>query len=85
MGTKNNPGKFDCYAKAEPNEPLFVLLARDEMAPVLVRAWAGMQQAKLGLNPDLAFSKEGRRLREKIDEALACVRMMEDWQRGIPR
>ena len=26
MGTKNNPGKFDCYANAKPDEPLFVLL-----------------------------------------------------------
>lgn len=29
MGTKNNPGAFDCYANAEPDEPMFVLLARD--------------------------------------------------------
>lgn len=21
MGTKNNPGNFDCYANAEPDEP----------------------------------------------------------------
>lgn len=35
MGTKNNPGKFDCYDAALPDEPMFVLLARD---PV-VREW----------------------------------------------
>ena len=33
MGTKNNPGQFDCYRNAEPDEPMFVLLARDERAP----------------------------------------------------
>jgi hypothetical protein len=31
MGTKSNPGPFDCYAKAEPDEPMFVLLARDPL------------------------------------------------------
>jgi hypothetical protein len=40
MGTKNNPGKFDCYTNAEDDEPMFVLLARDEHAPVLVALWA---------------------------------------------
>ncbi|HAW11807.1 MAG TPA: aspartate decarboxylase, partial [Chloroflexi bacterium] len=29
MGTKNNPGKFDCYDDAHPDEPMFVLLGRD--------------------------------------------------------
>ena len=40
MGTKNNPGKFDCYANAEPNEPMFVLLARDRLAGHLVSLWS---------------------------------------------
>lgn len=42
MGTKNNPGAYDCHAKAEPDEPLFTLLARDPFAPQLVRLWADM-------------------------------------------
>lgn len=29
MGTKNNPGKYDCYAKLEPDEPHFVLRGKD--------------------------------------------------------
>lgn len=37
MGTKNNPGTFDCYANAAPDEPMFVLLGRDKHAPLLVR------------------------------------------------
>jgi hypothetical protein len=40
MGTKNNPGTYDCYDKAEPDEPMFVLLARDPTASTFVRAWA---------------------------------------------
>lgn len=43
MGTKNNPGKFDCYANAKPDEPLFVLLARDPLAPFLVSMWAAIR------------------------------------------
>lgn len=30
MGTKNQPGSFDCYANAKGDEPLFVLLGRDK-------------------------------------------------------
>ena len=26
MGTKNNPGKWDCYANAEPDEPMIKLV-----------------------------------------------------------
>lgn len=40
MGTKQTPGEFDCYAAAEHDEPLFVLLARDPLAPLLVNLWA---------------------------------------------
>jgi hypothetical protein len=44
MGTKNNPGEFDCYANAEPDEPMFVLLGRDRHAPDLVEEWAGRRE-----------------------------------------
>lgn len=40
MGTKNNPGKFDCYANALPDEPMFILLARDPDFWSLVHQWA---------------------------------------------
>ncbi len=40
MGTKNQPGEHDCYTKAEQDEPMFVLLARDKHAPALVWLWA---------------------------------------------
>jgi hypothetical protein len=44
MGTKSNPGPSDCYARAEPDEPLFVLLARDKHAPALVWLWAVLRE-----------------------------------------
>ncbi len=44
MGTKANPGAFDCYANAEPDEPLFVLLGRDKHAPTLLWLWAALRE-----------------------------------------
>jgi hypothetical protein len=44
MGTKSNPGAFDCYANAEPDEPMFVLLGRDKHAPALVWLWAVLRE-----------------------------------------
>jgi hypothetical protein len=44
VGTKNNPGEFDCYAKAEPDEPMFTLLARDPQFANLVRLWAALRR-----------------------------------------
>lgn len=40
MGTKINPGKFDCYDNALPNEPMFIMLARDPLFYEFVTAWA---------------------------------------------
>lgn len=54
MGTKNNPGKFDCYANALPDEPMFVLLARDPIFFDLVHLWAQRRQHDIecGDRPD---------------------------------
>lgn len=65
MATKNNPGKFDCYAHAEPDEPMFVLLGRDPMAGLLVEMWA------------LARQEMGGTSEEKLKEAIACSEEMQ--------
>ena len=70
MGTKNNPAPFDCYANAEPDEPMFVLLARDPAAAGLVRGWVYARMAQ-GLN---------RRDDPQITEALDCAAAMEAWR-----
>jgi hypothetical protein len=57
MGTKNNPGTYDCYDKAEPDEPMFVLLGRDKYAPVLVWLWAAMKAYEGG---DASKAKEAK-------------------------
>ena len=72
MGTKNLPGEFDCYAAADPDEPLFVLLGRDRHAPTLVRLWALMRH------------RDGER-DKKIAEALACAAAMDRHLRVIGR
>ena len=47
MGTKSNPAPNDCYARALPDEPLFVLLARDLTAPSLIERWAELREAEI--------------------------------------
>jgi hypothetical protein len=75
MGTKNNPGKFDCYAKAEPDEPMFILLARDPSAPWLIEKWCDERATQIGAG-DRPESD-----REKIAEAIECAREMRRWRR----
>jgi hypothetical protein len=66
MGTKNNPGAFDCYANAEPDEPIFILRGCDAMAPMLVAIWASMREAQCE-NP------------QKVEEAYDCAEAMRAW------
>lgn len=68
MGTKNNPGTFDCYANAEPDEPMFILLARDRMAPELVDLWADEREYN---GEDAA----------KVAEARQCAENMRAWRK----
>lgn len=51
MGTKRHPGEFDCYAAAEPDEPMFILLGRDKHAPMLIRLWAQIRELDPEENP----------------------------------
>jgi hypothetical protein len=80
MGTKSNPGKFDCYTKAEPDEPMFVLLARDENAPKIVRSWAEefSWRCRYG-NPDTELTEAQL---AKYKEALDCADAMVAWRKA---
>lgn len=69
MGTKENPGDFDCYDAAEPDEPMFILLARDRFAPILVEDWADERE------------RRGRSDPAKIAEARECAEAMRAWQK----
>lgn len=72
MATKNNPGKFDCYDNADPDEPMFVLLGRDRHAPILVKIWTALRLTE-GEDP------------EKTGEAMLCALAMEKWREGIDK
>jgi hypothetical protein len=75
MGTKLNPGKFDCYANALPDEPMFTLLARDPYAPWLLEEWAGERETQI---------ENGRRPASDIAmvvEARQCAENMREWRR----
>ncbi len=78
MGTKNNPGEFDCYAAAEPDEPMFVLLARDPLAPELVRNWAYQRTMKLTEGGQKILTLKQAL---KIHEALTCADNIEAWNK----
>ncbi len=87
MGTKNNPGKFDCYHAAEPDEPMFILLARDPLAAKLVELWAllrdGRTYAARELTRDMIRATRAEKVfanAEKIAEARGCARAMEAWR-----
>lgn len=68
MGTKNDPGKFDCYSRAEPDEPMFVLLGRDPAAAALVLLW-------------MRFRSDDDP--EKLREAEVCAEAMQPRRRGL--
>jgi len=74
MGTKNQPAKFDCYANALPDEPMFVLLARDQFAPELVDQWAihRIMAIERGDKPESD--------RAQAREAFACAKAMRAWR-----
>lgn len=80
MATKNDPGQFDCYASAAPDEPMFILLARDPLAPILVRLWSELRGHLAG-NPsktaearNVALAMERWRERTRSDDAEASTR-----------
>lgn len=84
MGSKNNPGKFDCYAKAEPDEPLFVLMGRDPMGGHLASIWSKLRQGDaeaaqrvfndlVSRSGRLGYPRAGTTDVEKAQEAMDCA------------
>lgn len=87
MGTKNNPGKFDCYEKAEPDEPMFTLLARDPQGADFVHLWAALRNKDHHLARrivDRMISRAEKQERrpgdpDKVCEAVNCAVAMAEW------
>ncbi len=92
MGTKNNPGAYDCYANAEPDEPMFILLARDLTAEFLVAAWTAIRAGdlvravKIMVDAHEAWQSSCKPLlpmtAPKSVEAQQCSKAMRCWREG---
>lgn len=70
MSTKLNPGAFDCHGAALPDEPMFVLLARDPLAPALVRQWGDETRKRLLSDPDFSAGLDVIEVSEKLGNEL---------------
>ena len=69
MSTKQNPGRFDCYARLADDEPYFVLRAKDPDAPALVEEWTRRRARR-----------PGNERNPKLPEALECAAEMRAWR-----
>lgn len=68
MGTKRNPGRFDCYAKAGDDEPIFTLRAKDPHAYLAIAYWCSVYRQAPDHDP------------EKLEEARALINDIHDWR-----
>lgn len=85
MGTKRNPGRFDCYHEVMPDEPIFVLRAKDPVAPEVIEFWAERWgKERLENNPRTKDRLHPERVMSKQDEALKCAAAMREWRKANP-
>jgi hypothetical protein len=93
MGTKNNPGAYDCYANLHPDEPHFVLKSTDPFGPGLVDMWAALRDGDVQEALEaFAGLVDARKLGdvlmnpkpEKTREARQCSADMRAWKDQHP-
>jgi len=72
MPSKTHPMTAAVIEKAEPDEPMFVLLGRDRVAAKLVKDWADFRFRRL---PN--FGMDDPEEMAQIADALACAKEME--------
>jgi hypothetical protein len=89
MGDNHTAAAFDCFA-ADPDEPMFPLLASDPLAPWMTPIWSAVRRGDLMA----AQAHFGRMIAQvgvdciqapdfnKALEALACARAMQAWREG---
>ncbi len=91
MSTKNNPGKFDCYANAAPDEEMFILLARDPLSDPLTYIWAMIRagnraEARIAFEEMLHSAKSAVYVlnpdSEKAQEAVDVAARMYLWRKA---
>ena len=76
MGTKANPGPFDCHADADTHEPIFTLRARDPLASMLVDLWVDLRE----LSRPRDHEPDRYREQRKRDDATNCAIAMRQWR-----
>lgn len=76
MASKTDPGSYDCYANASPDEPMFVLLARDPQAPALVERWANEREHAI------AMAERPLADLDMVYEARRCADQMREWRKA---
>jgi hypothetical protein len=74
MGTKLQELRDGCFARAMDDEPMFVLLARDDQAPARVREWATQRRA------DISLGRKPSSDLEQVNEAFQLADRMETWR-----
>ena len=72
MPSKQNPGVYDCYKAALPDEPVFTILGRDLAGPATLEFWAS-QRIKLGKTVE---DDDKDRIRVAFDDA----KEMQEWR-----
>jgi hypothetical protein len=72
MGTKTNPGAFNCYGAALPDEPIFTILGRDPTFRATILYWMA-QRGIEGKN-------ETEEDRDRITEAAKVADAGRDWR-----
>lgn len=75
MGTKNEPGKYDCEGAALPAEPKFTLLARDPDFFRLLNEWANKREM------DIWCGERPPSDTAKVKEARQCAVEGAEWRR----
>ena len=71
-----------CLKKVGPDEPIFVLRAKDKFMPVVMRMWATLVEDE--------YKKLGKTMTPKVKEAQVFALEVEDWQKknqdkvGVP-
>lgn len=87
MGTKQNPGAFDCYANANVDEPMFIILGRDRHGAITVFHWLALRLTEASFGgkqwdaDDVRemSQREYMKLPEKYREAWDCANSMETY------
>lgn len=80
MNTKADPSYFDGMERAEPDEPVFPLRAKDDLAAPLVRDWVDRRRKQI-LSADLPDDKRRLELMQCTDADLIAA-AMDDWRAG---